>query len=262
MNLRSQLGVARRKILSSLHRRTIALGSLGPIVSFTFDDFPRTAYTAGGAILEKFGARGTYYVAAGLMNTCDELGEQCHADDLHSLLAKGHELGNQTFNHSSARSIPVGSFRRDVEHGRIALKELTGSDAANFAYPYGHATLRSKKLLGPTLTSSRSNFPGFNGPDVDLNLLKANRMYGDVEQSRSAEQLILENVARKAWLIFYTHDVRPQPSGWGCTPALFESVVSSAAGSGSRILTIQETLTELGLQSAASRDHSSSLVVA
>ena len=87
MNLRSQLGDVRRKILSSLHRRTIALGSLGPIVSFTFDDFPRTAYSVGGAILEKFGARGTYYVAAGLMNTSGELGEQSHADDLHSLLA-------------------------------------------------------------------------------------------------------------------------------------------------------------------------------
>ena len=262
MNLRSQLGDVRRKILSSLHRRTIALGSLGPIVSFTFDDFPRTAYSVGGAILEKFGARGTYYVAAGLMNTSGELGEQSHADDLHSLLAKGHEVGNQTYHHSSARAVPVASFRDDVEHGRIALKELTGFDPTNFAYPYGHATLRSKKTLGPTLTSSRSNFPGFNGPDVDLNLLKANRMYGDVEQSRSAEQLILENVSRKTWLIFYTHDVRPQPSTYGCTPALFESVVSFAARSGSRILSIQEMLTELGVQNAALKDHSSSLVVA
>ena len=87
-------------------------------------------------------------------------------------------------------------------------------------------------------------------------------MYGDVEESGSAEQLILENVAKKAWLIFYTHDVRPQPSTWGCAPALFESVVSFAARSGSRILTVQEVLTELGVQSAASKDHSSSLVVA
>ncbi len=48
----------------------------GPIVSFSFDDFPRTAYSAGGAILERFGVRGTYYAAAGLMNTANELGEQ------------------------------------------------------------------------------------------------------------------------------------------------------------------------------------------
>jgi hypothetical protein len=102
--------------------------------------------------------------------------------------------------------------------------------------------------LGPTLTSSRSNFAGFNGPDVDLNLLKANRLYGDIDRARSLEELILENVARRSWLIFYTHDIRPGPSIYGCTPAFFESAVSFAARSGSRILTVQEVLAETGAQ--------------
>lgn len=240
-------------MLSSLHRRTVMLGGIGPVVSFSFDDFPRTAYSAGGAILEKFGARGTYYVAAGLMNTSGELGDQFHPDDLDSLLEKGHDLGSQTLRHSSAREVPFESFRNDVASGRKALNELTEIDFANFAYPYGHVTLRSKKMLGPTLTSSRSNFPGFNGPEVDLNLLKANRLYGDVDQSKSAEDLIVENVTKKGWLIFYTHDVRPQPSTYGCTPELFESVVSFAARSGSRILTVQGVLAELGIESGASK---------
>ena len=142
----------------------------------------------------------------------------------------------------------LAAFRADVEKGREALKELTGIDPPNFAYPYGHATLRSKKTLGPTLASSRSNFPGCNGPDLDLNLLKANRLYGDVDQSRAVEALIRQNVARKSWLIFYTHDVRLSPSVYGCTAAVFESAVSLAAHSGSRILTIQDVLTELGVQ--------------
>ncbi len=248
MNLRSFLGTVRRKVLCSLHRRTVPLGNIGPIVSFSFDDFPRTAYSVGGAILEQFGVRGTYYVAPGLMNTSGELGEQCHVEDLHCLLEKGHELGSQTFYHSSSRSSSLAAFRADVEKGREALKEMTGVDPANFAYPYGHTTLQSKRELGPTLASSRSNFAGCNGPDLDLNLLKSNRLYGDVDQSKSVEASIRENVARKSWLIFYTHDVRPSPSIYGCTPALFESAVSLAARSGSRILTIQAVLTEVGVQ--------------
>jgi peptidoglycan/xylan/chitin deacetylase (PgdA/CDA1 family) len=248
MNLRSHLGTVRRKVLCLLHRRSVPLGTIGPIVSFTFDDFPRTAYSVGGAILEKFGARGTYYVAPGLMNTSDELGEQCHVDDLHSLLEKGHELGSQTFRHSSSRAVSLAAFRADVEKGREALKELTGIDPPNFAYPYGHATLKSKKTLGPTLASSRSIFPGCNGPDLDLNLLKANRLYGDADQSSAVAELIRQNVARKSWLIFYTHDVRPSPSIYGCTPAVFESAVSLTVRSGSRILTVQDVLTELGVQ--------------
>ena len=48
MNLRHHLGSLRRRALCALYRRTVSLGNRGPIVSFTFDDFPRTAYSTGG----------------------------------------------------------------------------------------------------------------------------------------------------------------------------------------------------------------------
>ena len=248
MNLRSYFGAIRRIILCSLYRRPIELGGTGPVISFSFDDFPRTAYSVAGAILEKYGVRGTYYVASGLMNKIDHLGEQFHADDLHALRDGGHDLGSQTFSHISSRSASCAAFREDVQRGREVLEKLTGVDGGNFAYPYGHVTLKTKRILGPALTSSRSIIPGFNGPEVDLNLLKANRLYGGLDQSRYAEGLILENAKRKTWLIFYTHDVCPEPSIYGCTPALFEATVSAAVRSGSRILTIQQVLSERGVQ--------------
>ena len=34
-----------------------------PVASFTFDDFPHTAWINGAPILESFGVRGTYFVA-------------------------------------------------------------------------------------------------------------------------------------------------------------------------------------------------------
>src|SRR5437660_1249248 len=105
MTLRSLLSVANRRMLSSLHRRSVPLGNRGPIVSFGFDDFPRSAYLVAGRILEAHGARGTYYTAAGLMNTANGLGDLCLVEDLNSLLEKGHELGTQTFQHSSCRAV-------------------------------------------------------------------------------------------------------------------------------------------------------------
>jgi len=248
MNLRHYLGSLRRTALCVFYRRGVPLGDRGPIVSFTFDDFPRSALSVGGSILEEFGARGTYYVSPGLINSTNELGEQFHADDLHCLLEEGHELGHQTFGHISGRAVSCSAFLEDVRKGRMALEELTGMDATNFAYPYGHATVRTKRALGPTLTSCRSIIPGFNGPDVDLNLLKANRLYGDIDLSSAAEKLILENAEERGWLVFYTHDVRPDPSRFGCTPALLRSAVSFAKRSGSRILTVQEVLAEVGAQ--------------
>jgi peptidoglycan/xylan/chitin deacetylase (PgdA/CDA1 family) len=225
------------------------------VVSFTFDDFPRTALSAGGAILDKVGARGTYYVTPGLMNGCNELGQLFNADDLRPLLERGHELGTHTFHHSSCRSLSLSAFVEDVKRGRKAIADLVGDDPTNFAYPYGDVSLRVKKNVGPILKSSRGIVPGLNGPEVDLNLLRANKLYGDIDQLGLADGLIEENVKRKTWLIFYTHDIRLHPSAYGCTPALFQSVVSSAARSGSRILTVEETLTQVGSAFAQSNDY-------
>lgn len=245
MNLHAWLGKTRRATHCEFFRRPVQLGGHGPIVSFTFDDFPRSAYRVAGRILERFGARGTYYVAGGLMNLTNELGELFNREDLFSALKSGHELGSQTFRHTSCRKSSLKDFSGDVQQGRQSIEKIVGHSATNFAYPYGHVTLRSKRSLGPQLGSSRSIIPGFNGPDVDLNLLRANRLYGDVDQLAKIADLIRENARRKSWLIFYTHDVRPNPSEYGCTPELFEAVVGLAAQSASRLLTIQQVLREL-----------------
>jgi peptidoglycan/xylan/chitin deacetylase (PgdA/CDA1 family) len=255
MSLRTRLGDIRRRALCTFCRRAVPLGTCGPVVSFTFDDFPRTALSVGGPILEKFGARGSYYVTLGLMNKVNELGELFHEDDLRSLLDRGHDLGTHTFHHSSCRSLSLSAFVQDVERGKNAVADLVGHDPTNFAYPYGDVSLRVKKNVGPILKSCRGIIPGFNGPEVDLNLLRANKLYGDIDRLGLAESLIEENEKRKTWLIFFTHDVRPRPSVYGCTPALFESVVSRAARGGSRLLTIAETLEALSGTFSQSKEY-------
>lgn len=255
----------RRHMLCALDRREVRLENRDPIVSFSFDDFPRSAYSVGGSILENFGARGTYYTACGLMNTCNELGDQFRMDDLDSLLDRGHELASHTYSHLSARSVSCEAFCQDVEKGRQAIEKVTGADSLNFAYPFGHVTLCAKQALGKQalgkqalgmrLASARGIFPGFNGPQADLNLLRANSLYGDLDGAGHVEELIVENCRRKSWLIFYTHDVRPNPSPYGCTPALLETAVSCAAQSGCRILTVREAMREAGIRSGSPDSH-------
>jgi peptidoglycan/xylan/chitin deacetylase (PgdA/CDA1 family) len=247
MTLRSQAGKVRRRIVSSLFRRDVAFAA-GPAISFTFDDFPRTAAQIGAAVLENFGARGTYYVAPALLGTANECGEQFHAEDISRVLEHGHELASHTYGHLSGRSTPYVEFAADVEKGRKAVAEIAGADSGNFAYPFGHATLRTKRALGPGLTSSRGIVPGWNGPAVDLNLLRANSLYGADRLSAGTERLIAENAERKSWLIFYTHDVQPLPSPYGCSPALLESAVAAALKSGARVLSVREVLAELQVQ--------------
>lgn len=254
MSFRSQLGSARNRVMSSLYRRVVPFTSRKAIVSFTFDDFPRSALTAGAPILEAFDARGTYYAAAALMNTPGGLGDQFTADDLHQLLDRGHELGNHTFSHLSSHAASCSAFCDDLEKGRQALEERVGVNPENFSYPFGDITLPAKQAVGRHVASARSIIPGFNVHQIDLNLLRANKLYGDIDQAGRLNALIQENVRRHGWLIFYTHDVRPQPSPYGCTTALFESVVSAAARSESQILSIGQALISLGARPAAPRE--------
>src|ERR1700722_2225112 len=247
MNARMQLGRLRRQFLSSLYTRRSRLSHEGPIVSFTFDDFPRSALTAGGRILKSHGARGTYYAAVGLMNTVNHLGEQFRREDLDTLLSDGHELASHTFSHVSCRSVSCSKFQKDVREGRRAIEELTGrADWGNFAFPFGEITLKAKKARGAEMASCRSIWQGLNGPEVDLNLLRAKSLYGDLNKAaEELRELVLENGRQKTWLIFYSHDIREVPSPFGCTPELLEFVVSCARDSGARIMTVAEVVAGL-----------------
>jgi peptidoglycan/xylan/chitin deacetylase (PgdA/CDA1 family) len=213
------------------------------LISFSFDDFPRTALTVGGSILQDAGVRGTYYAAPGLMNTSNDLGAQFRREDLLDLLAAGHELGSHTYSHASARTTGLANYGQDVEKGYETLAGTLGlTTSRQFAYPYGDITLRVKSRIGPKMQSCRGIWPGLNGPYVDLNLLRANRLYGNSEQLIPAKALIEENSRKKSWLIFYTHDVQPNPSPYGCTPALLEQTVRTALISGAQIATVAEVI--------------------
>jgi|SRR5579863_1665331 len=256
MHLRSPIGNVRCQVLSSLHRRTVPLGNLGPIVTFSFDDFPRSALTSGTEIVERFGGRATFYVAMGLMNTTNALGEQFRAADLHSLVERGHEMASHTFSHLSARKTSLKDFLADVGYcERVIREDIAASPSGNFAYPYGEVTLAAKKCLGARMRSCRGTCGGLNGPDVDLNLLRANRLYGGIDQSEAAKRLIIENTGRKSWLIFYSHDVASSPSPFGCSPRLLEEVVSFAAGSGAKLMTVAEVLNQICGTSAKELEH-------
>jgi peptidoglycan/xylan/chitin deacetylase (PgdA/CDA1 family) len=243
MTMRSQIAGTRRQALSLLARRDVLIPCDRPLLSFSFDDFPRTALTVGGSILEDAGVRGTYYAAPGLINTVNGLGPMFLREDLLNLLAAGHELASHTHSHASARAITLTDYVHEVEMGYQTLTETLGFQASRqFSYPFGHITLRVKRTVGPRMQSCRGVYPGVNGPRVDVNLLRANSLYGDTDQLKTARALIDENSRKKSWLIFYTHDVQPRPSAYGCTPALLEQVVRTAIMSGSRIATVAEVM--------------------
>lgn len=242
--IRRLLGRTNRQVVASLQRKEYQLPDMGPIVSFTFDDFPRSALEIGGEILKSYGGRGTYYAAMGLMGGVGDLGEYFCAGDLKRLLADGHELGSHTFSHLSCRKTSLPAFELDAQKGRDAIIDFAGrSGPHHFAYPFGHITLRAKSRIGSQMNSCRSTIKGVNISPVDLRLLRANCLYHRSTDFGSVDQLFRLNDRQKGWLIFYTHDISENPSPFGCKPHQFESVVRSAIHAGARILTVGDVLT-------------------
>jgi peptidoglycan/xylan/chitin deacetylase (PgdA/CDA1 family) len=229
MTLRHFLGRMRWRALEAFNRRDFNLSRSGPIVSFTFDDFPQSALHIGGSILKNYGACGTYYAAMGLMDQVNSLGRQFSAADLAVLLRDGHELGSHTFDHLSCRSSSLRNFQTNVIKGMKAIDRIIGECAAQqFSYPSGHFTFRVKRRIGANFSSCRGIIPGINESPVDLNLLRANSLYSCCFDIDAIDRLFEANEGCKGWLIFYTHDISENPSSFGCKPGEFESVVKLA----------------------------------
>jgi len=223
----------------------------GPVISFTFDDVPRSAVSAGGEILKQHGLQGTYYVCMGLERITNELGEHFHADDLRWLVEHGHEIGCHTYGHHSLKARAVEEIAADLTRNRNALQEvLPGFTPRQFSFPYGHVSVAALRLVREKFESCRGIAAGINAPRVRLDLLRANRLYETIPVERNLK-LIDEVLEKRGWLIFYTHDVAGAPSTFGCSPSYFEAIVSKAAASGAEVLKVGEAVARVrNLQAA------------
>jgi peptidoglycan/xylan/chitin deacetylase (PgdA/CDA1 family) len=234
-----------RQVVRKATAKSIVLKAPRPIVSFTFDDFPRSAILNGAKILERHGARGTFYGAGSYCDQSVEGVVQYSAQDLPQLVRSGHEIGCHTFNHRRVSTLSKNALLAEIELNRTFFaRHLPALKMKTFAYPFGDQSLSATLRLQRIFDACRSTDSGLNAGRIDLGRLRANRLYNSVIDVRKVGELIHEAAASNAWLIFYTHDVDPTPTRFGCTPRLFEEAVKMAASSGARLLPVGEAINE------------------
>ncbi len=209
------------------------------VVSVTFDDFPRSAGYAGAEILEAAGARGTYYVSAGLAGSRNHLGALFDPQDLIRLHDAGHEIACHTAGHHDLAAAADDDVLRSVAENAATLAAYGVKTAAsNFAYPYGEASPAAKRVLSQRFDTLRGVRPGVNRGQVDRALLRAVEINSESVESVIAH--VADAAARGGWLILYTHDVRESPSRWGCRPGELTQVVRSVVDRGLEIATVAD----------------------
>lgn len=230
----------RRAAAKHLSCRMVPMKLTTPIISFSFDDAPQSAFIQGGDILNKHGALATFYVCFGMLGANSASGTIASQTDLRYALKQGHELGCHTFDHKNPWETKTDLFVQSVFKNRQALSEIfPEQDFTTLAYPICGPRPATKKIIGKLFGCCRGGDQTFNVGTTDLNLLKA--FFLDVRNGNTiatVRKLIDKNADERGWLIFATHDIDDNPSPYGCSKNFFKEVVAHAAHSGSLFLPV------------------------
>jgi peptidoglycan/xylan/chitin deacetylase (PgdA/CDA1 family) len=245
------LARARGKLSRLLARRVVSkaltMRNAKPVITFTFDDAPASACETGAPLLERYEARGTYYISGGGCGVASPGGQLATAAQLKTLCAAGHEIGCHTFSHAAVDGIGHDALFAELDRNRAFLQSLDPRIVVrNFAYPYGDLSFRAKHDLEGRFHSCRSLIPGVNFGIADLGALKSCELQDASIGRRGVGEIIGETVRRNGWLVFTCHDVQEKPSRFGVSPELLEFAVQAARVRGCDILTVADALRRLG----------------
>ncbi len=245
------LQALRRRASSRLSRylerspRRLALER--PLVSFTFDDAPVSAYELGAEALERAGGRGVYFVASGLVGQRTKHYRIVDAAAVRDLRRRGHEIGLHGHSHCPLAWLDADALRVEMERNRAELAEIDDEiDARNFAYPFGMVALERKRQIAAMTDSARGIVPGINCNGFDAQHLRTYEL-ANARLNRAELFAQLERARRlRGWLIFTLHDVAPDPSPFGCSPDLFQAALQGALARGFEIVTVAQALARSG----------------
>jgi peptidoglycan/xylan/chitin deacetylase (PgdA/CDA1 family) len=214
-----------------------------PIISFTFDDFPRSALRTGGTILLEHNVVGTYYASLGLMGKVTPTGEIFNEDDLLILLQQGHELGCHTYSHCHATETRPEVFERSIAENARALEGITTQARfQTLSYPIGSPRPETKRRAAHHFDACRGGGQSYNRNTLDLNLIEAFFLEQSRDDAKSIFRMIDETCRENGWLIFATHDVAQNPTPYGCQPAFFSEITRYAVQSGAEVLPVAQAL--------------------
>ena len=204
-----------------------------PIVTFTFDDFPKSALN-GADVVEKHGGRAGFYACTSMLGQKSPvMGEMFDASTLKELAARSHEIGAHSHSHLDCARQPLDKVEKDVGVNLVALAEAGHAEHVSaFAYPYGETTYAAKHWVSEVFVTGRGILPGVNVGETDRSQLRAIELGASVASRRRAMAALKNAVASKGWLFFFTHDVSSTPSSYGAPSDLIEELAKQAVDMG------------------------------
>jgi peptidoglycan/xylan/chitin deacetylase (PgdA/CDA1 family) len=209
------------------------------ILSVTFDDFPRSAWTVGGELLAEVGGQATYYLSGTFHKANVDGVPYFRDDDVDELVAAGHELGCHSFDHRSVLDSSPSDYLRSVQRNADFVGSLLpGYRLRSHAFPYGHVRIVNRIALRRRFEVLRGiqkprRVTGFDATHVDAGGLE-DRRQGDFDWPR----LMAETARARGWLVLFTHGVTDQPTPYDTRPLELKRILSCAKNVGLDILSV------------------------
>jgi peptidoglycan/xylan/chitin deacetylase (PgdA/CDA1 family) len=212
------------------------------IVSFTFDDVPKSVITVGLPILEQYDFPATIYVATGNVIYPDYM----NWDDIALAAKHGWEVAAHTHTHRDLTKLSDSEILDDL---LTSTQEFAkhGYAPVDFATPFGEFDDRVLAILKRHYQSHRTAWPhGMNISTPDPYRI----ISYDVEQSTTLEQIrtVLENLqVDGGWVVFQMHHLAPKSGEvddqYGTS--LLEDIASLVDKKGFAVLTVNDALRQL-----------------
>lgn len=214
-----------------------------PIISFSFDDVPKSAIDIGAKILEKHDLKGTFYVTGGHCDKTFENVEQYNANGLKSLYENGHEIACHTFSHPRLRGRTIEQIEADLNKNLHFFQEILENKnfkLNNHAFPYGEFDETTLKVLAQRFNSVRGVLSGVNHGNIDFANLRTISIEKQKFSIENIENSLKKAKATNGWILFFTHDIDDNCTPYGSTPEMLETTIKMAKDSGIEIMTVNE----------------------
>lgn len=229
-----------RRLSNYRHRHIITPKLDRPIVSFSFDDCPRSVIENALPLLEAENWRATFYMACGLCDTINHLGRHMSLKDIQAVHTSGHEIGDHTYDHLDIGNVSLETYLDNIALNQTKLTELGIPESRTFAYPYGSVSPNLKQALYANFELSRGVVES-SGQTLDLGLCASTRLYSGSDTNTAIKRIQTLSKSPR-WEILFTHDVRDNPSEYGCTKTDMMNVIKAVKDSGAIVLPVAAAL--------------------
>lgn len=212
-----------------------------PVISFSFDDVPRSACTLGAEVLARHDAKATWYVSGTFER--DDTAECFHDQAcLKALHSAGHEIACHGYGHLNYQATSAALIKADLDRNLAYFTQTGLPTPRNFAYPYGCVSPSIKAICARRFRSCRGIHAGINRDRTDLNLVRSVPFYTRTLPWARTSALIDDVAGNGGWLTFFTHAVTETPSEFDCTPEHLDQTLAYASALKIPIMTMDQAL--------------------